>query len=341
MKTDLTAAARLRPAIPGLVMRPYRKGDAAAISDLFNRGNEADGVNWRTEPAELENWYSRGTDNFDPARDLFIAEVDDVPVAIAEVEWVDTNDGLREYRLGAVVDPAWRRRGIGRWLLRTTEEHARDLVAKKPTERPVWLGTWSADTAVGTRTLMGQEGFEPVRYFFDMVRPSLESIEEPLLPNGLELRPVAAGQLKQLWDADVEAFRDHWGGFDGSETRFELWQTDPRFDPSLFVVAWDGDEIAGGVLNEINRVENEAFKRRRGWLASVFVRRPWRRRGLARALVVRSLEVFRDRGMTSAGLGVDADNPTGALGLYTGTGFEVEFRSTAFRKPLEVAHDRD
>ncbi len=145
---------------------------------------------------------------------------------------------------------------------------------------------------------------------------------------------MSTDQLRQLWDADVEAFRDHWGGFDASESRFVEWQGDPKFDPSLFVVAWDGDEIAGGVLNEINVTENEAFGRQRGWLASVFVRRPWRRRGLARAVVARSLVVLRDRGMTSAGLGVDADNPTGALRLYEDAGFEVEDRSTAFRKPM-------
>jgi GNAT superfamily N-acetyltransferase len=112
---------------------------------------------------------------------------------------------------------------------------------------------------------------------------------------------------------------------------------DPKFDPSLFVVAWDGDEIAGAVINEINATENAAFNRQRGWLRSVFVRRQWRRRGLGKAIVLRSLQVFRDRGMTSAGLGVDADNPMGAMGLYTGTGFVTEVRSSAYRKPMETA----
>ena len=126
----------------------------------------------------------------------------------------------------------------------------------------------------------------------------------------------------------------HWGGFDDSDENFQRWTRDPKWDPSLFAIAWDGNEIAGGVINQINEAENAAFNRKRGWLASVFVRRPWRRRGLGRAVVLRSLQIFRDRGMTSAGLGVDADNPTGALGLYTGTGFEVDRRSTAYRKPM-------
>jgi ribosomal protein S18 acetylase RimI-like enzyme len=86
------------------------------------------------------------------------------------------------------------------------------------------------------------------------------------------------------------------------------------------------------VINEINETENAAFNRRRGWLRSVFVRRPWRRRGLGLAIVLRSLQVLRERGMTSAGLGVDADNPTGAVRVYERAGFEVELRSTAYRK---------
>ena len=139
-------------------------------------------------------------------------------------------------------------------------------------------------------------------------------------------------QLKQLWAADTEAFLDHWGGFDGSDEAFEEWLGEPNFDPTLYVVAWDGDEIAGGVLNGINTSENEQLGVRRGWLESVFVRRPWRRRGLAAALVARSLVLLRERGMTSAILGVDAENPTGALGVYERAGFVVATRDVCLRR---------
>jgi GNAT superfamily N-acetyltransferase len=168
-----------------------------------------------------------------------------------------------------------------------------------------------------------------------MVRPDMEEVDVPPLPDGLEVRPVAPAAYRQLWDADVEAFRDHWGGFDGSETVYQAWLKDPKFDPGLWVVAWDGDEIAGGVINTISEAENAAFNRRRGWLQSVFTRRAWRRRGLARALVGRSLVLLRERGMTSAGLGVDADNPQAATRIYEEAGFEVDTRSTAYRKPME------
>jgi len=110
---------------------------------------------------------------------------------------------------------------------------------------------------------------------------------------------------------------------------------EPDTDTDLWLIAWDGKEVAGGVWNAIYAVENEELGLRRGWLDSVFTRRAWRRRGLARALIRQSLVILRDRGMTSAALGVDGDNPTGALGLYEAAGFEIHERYTAFRKPME------
>jgi ribosomal protein S18 acetylase RimI-like enzyme len=74
-----------------------------------------------------------------------------------------------------------------------------------------------------------------------------------------------------------------------------------------------------------------------GWLDSVFTRRPWRRRGLARALVARSLVLLKEQGMAEGILGVDADNENGALGVYTDNGFVVTERFTAYRRPLEVS----
>ena len=90
------------------------------------------------------------------------------------------------------------------------------------------------------------------------------------------------------------------------------------------------------MINGIHPVENEALGLKRGWLHSVFTRRPWRKRGLANALINRSLVLLKERGMDYGVLGVDADNPTGALGLYERNGFVVEERSTAWRKPLEA-----
>jgi mycothiol synthase len=337
LRTDVAAVATAPP-LDNLALRSYRPGDEPAIAAMLNRSMEADGVPWRTDAAEMASWYSRANEKFDPARDVWLVEGRDELVAFADAEWVDTTDGLREFRLGATVDPRWRRRGIGTWLQQALEAHGRRLWETYPDrERQPMLGSWANDSEKEKIALLERFGYRPVRYFFDMLRPSLEQIDEPVLPDGLEFRPLDESELRKFWDADIEAFRDHWGGFDDSDENYERWLRDPKFDRSLVVVAWDGDEIAGGVDNHVNETENRAFNRKRGWLRSVFVRRPWRRQGVGRAVVLRSLQLLRDRGMESAGLGVDADNPTGALGLYTGTGFEVEHRSSAYRKPLEDA----
>ena len=99
-------------------------------------------------------------------------------------------------------------------------------------------------------------------------------------------------------------------------------------------MAWDGDEVAGVVQNWIWPEENAHLGVARGWLEHISVRRPWRRRGLARAITAEALRRLAAAGMTDAMLGVDADNPTGALGLYEGLGFDVEQRSQIYRLPL-------
>ena len=157
------------------------------------------------------------------------------------------------------------------------------------------------------------------------------------MPDGIEVRPVTAEHARQLWQADSDAFRDHWGGWDQSEASFLRWTESSEFQPARMIVAWDGDEIAGAVLNAVYPEENAELGLQRGWLDSVFTRRAWRRRGLARALIVRSLHLLRDEGLAQAVLGVDADNPLGAFGLYESAGFSTSDRFSAWRKPIEAA----
>src|SRR3954449_8438471 len=128
-----------------------------------------------------------------------------------------------------------------------------------------------------------------------MTRDLAEPIPDVPLPDGLEIRPVTTDVIHQIWRADVEAFKDHWGGFDDSEGSFERVLARPSTDLSLWVVAFDGNEVAGGILNAIDDEENVALGAQNGWLASVFTRRPWRRRGLASALIARSLRLLTER----------------------------------------------
>jgi mycothiol synthase len=335
MTTDTAAAAA---AIPGLVVRPYAgEADLPEIVRLTNADLAHDGVREHFTLDDFAATFRHPSDSFDAARDVLMAEIDGRAVGTVRVDWVDASDGTREYRSRGSVDPIHRRRGIGRRLLAAGEELIRANAARHDTARPRVVGMFVDELQVARSALARGAGYEPVRWFFVMERAGVDVDLPDLLslPDGLDVRPATRDDARAIWEADHEAFQDHWGGWDMSDASFLRWIESPEFQPEVAVVAWDGDEIAGAVLNAIYAEENKALGLRRGWLDSVFTRRAWRGRGLARALIGRSLRLLAERGMDTAALGVDADNPSGALGLYESSGFIVVDRGAAWRRPLE------
>jgi mycothiol synthase len=328
--------AALLPTLAGLRLRHFRGPDdfpgmAAANMAMRVACRAEESVTVET----LANQYAH-LSNSDLDRDLAIVELDGRVVGYVRVEWSDQNDGSRSYDNICFLDPAVRGRGIGTAMLRWSETRRREIASDHAADKPRWMGSETLDADDGAKRLLVAYGYRPVRTFYNMVRPTLDGVPEAVVPEGFEIRAVGLADMRAVWEADLKAFRDHWGAFDDSEEGFARFMGDPRLDPSLHSVAFAGDEVAGAVLNEIDDVENALFDRRRGLLASVFVRRPYRRRGLARALIQRSLAVLRDRGMTSAWLGVDAENPNAALQLYRSSGFAPTTSTTRYRKPLDL-----
>ena len=185
------------------------------------------------------------------------------------------------------------------------------------------------------RALIAAAGLEPVRHFFLMRRPDLDAVPDAPFPEGLEIRPVAEDQWRTIFDAENEAFRDHWGYREVTEGDYRTTYGRAELDTGLWIVAWDGDQVAGVVQNWVWPDENDRLGSSRGWLEHISVRRPWRRRGLARAMTAASLVRLREAGMAEAMLGVDSENPNGALGLYESLGFVVHSRAAAYNRPLE------
>jgi len=206
--------------VPGLRLRPYAgEPDLAEIARIENAEAEADQLPERVTVDGLAAEYGHPSASFDPARDVTIAELDGQAVAYGLRNWVDTTDGLREYRVDGSVHPAWRRRGIGTAMLTENERLQRTLAASHATPNAKVIGSWSGETQAADIALLQAAEFMPVRWFFEMTRPTLDDIPELPLPDGLEVRPITPALARRVWDADIEAFEDHWGGFDRSDVR--------------------------------------------------------------------------------------------------------------------------
>jgi mycothiol synthase len=323
------------PAIRGLRFRRYRgEADLPAMHRVHDASGTANGIEEVTTPEQFALNY-RTLVNCDPSRDMMLAEVDGELVAYTRVFWQDLVEGGRAYENFGFVHPDWRRRGLGSTMHRHNEQRIREIADGHTDVSPKWFASEAQHLDDGARTLLERDGYAAVRWFHDMMLPSLDDVAASRIPEGIEVRPVTREQYRPIWEAEAEAFRDHWGEQEWTEEDWQRFEADPQTaDPSLWRVGWDGDEIAGVIITTVPAEENERYGRRGVYVAGVSVRRPWRRRGLARALLASSLIAARTAGYTSAGLGVDAASPTGATTLYESLGFVPKRTFTAYRKPL-------
>jgi len=330
------------PAIPGLSFRGFRgEQDYANILAVIEGSKQADQVE-RSDTLENVTQYYTHLNNCDLYKDMLFIEVENKVVGYTRVEWFVNSDGEWLGFNLAFLLPEWRRKGLGKVMLRFNERRLREIAAEQIRDGTLdadgvrYFETYADNGETGKRALFLEEGYEAVRYGFDMVRPLSDPVEVTPLPEGIEVRPAQPEHYRVIWEAAEEAFLDHWNSVPGTETDYQRFLTYPNFDPSLWKVGWDGDQVAGSVLNFVNADENEEYLRKRGYTEGISVRRPWRKRGLATALITRSLKMFQEMGMTEAALAVDAQNLSGALWLYESVGFRQVKQSATYRKEVEL-----
>jgi mycothiol synthase len=333
---DFLTSATLPP-IPGLRFRHFAGPvDYAAMNDTANAAREANDVHFITPLDGFANFYEH-LEHCDKDRDLFIVEVDGSMIGYGRTWWFDEPGGSRVHEVICFLHPDWRRRGIGRAMLAALEERAAEVAREQPSRGPSLLQAGNEGEA-GAAALINGAGYQPIRHGYSMVRPNLDPVPDARLPDGLEIRPVRDEDLRAIWDADQESFRDAWGYREATERDYQLFLTEPlNQDRTLWRIAWDGDQVAGQVRGYINAEENERFGQKRGWVENISVRLPWRKRGLARALINETIAALRERGMTEGALGVDTENVSGALRLYESVGFRPVSKSTTYRKPMPSA----
>ena len=327
------------PAVHGLSARHFDQGaDYAGIAELLCVVNAHDGVDWLPSADTLRNDWTH-TDGVDLGEDVLVVELDGVVAAYVEHSW-RVRDGVGVHHLHVAVAPAIRRRGIGRALLEWAEARvATGLLAGglgADLEIPHRLSGWADLEVPDALPWATNAGYVVGGYGIMMTRPLADPIPNVDLPPGLELRPVLPEDHRAIWDADTEAFQDHRDHALRTEADYLGWFAQPDLDTSLWLVAWDGDQVAGSVLNFIFANENARLGVRRGWLEHVSVRRPWRNQGLAKALIAQSMGLLRYRGLDEAALGADAENLSGAVRIYEGLGFSRVRTGANYRKPIAV-----
>jgi mycothiol synthase len=328
--------------MPSVVYRGFRgEVDYPGMVAVLHGCAAVDGIERAEQIEDVKNTYEH-LHNCNPFTDMLFAEIDGSVIGYSRVWWsVEGSGRWIGFQFGNVL-PAWRGKGIGSELLRFNEERLTQIAmelknsGKLPADASCLLDNFTMSTETQRINLLERRDYKPVRYTFEMVRPDLENIPDLPLPEGVEVRTVKPEHLRLIWEASNEAFRDHWGYVPDPWEDFERMVNDPDHDASLWRVAWQGDQVVGMVLNFIDRDQNEIYHRERGYTENICVRRPWRKQGVAKALIAMSLKVLKERGMTEAGLGVDTENTSGALHLYESMGYHPVKNGTIYRKSLNI-----
>jgi ribosomal protein S18 acetylase RimI-like enzyme len=293
--------------------------DAAAIADVLNAHATATDRRAEESAGRVERWFE--LEDLDPAHDMFVAVEGGQIVGYADV------NALGDEREVLNVDlrvPPGRARVVER-LLAEVERRADELG-----DSGARLRAFANERDDDYRAALSRHGFEVVRSSFTMEIDLETSAEEPVWPSGLASRPFEPGEERSVYDAYVEAFADHWGFVAESFPDWCTWNLGPSRDTSLWRLVEVDGEIAALCMSTPSRGDDQTI----GWVGVLAVRRPWRRRGLARALLLESFRLFRSLGRQRAGLGVDSENTTGAMALYEGVGMRATSRSDTWERRL-------
>jgi ribosomal protein S18 acetylase RimI-like enzyme len=325
------APAELQPApVSGIVWRAATVDDVDAITELSAAMAAVDHPDWTEPREEIEELLTLSF--VDVARDTLIGESEGRAVAFGQaLASFEPETIVRSMLLGG-VHPEFRGRGIGRSLLAWLEGRARQQLAASGLSLPGWVIAHSQDRNPGAARLFDRAGFDTARYFAQLERPLDTPIPDLELPEPLRLVNASLELSEATRAAKNAAFRDHWGSQPTPKEPWDNFMTAATRRLDLSYLALDGDEVVGLVIVDVNEDDWVRQGYEGSYISLVGVISRWRRRGVAPALLAATLRASRDAGMTRIALDVDSENPTGALGLYTGMGFSAVTTSRAHLK---------
>ncbi|MHB0989504.1 MAG: GNAT family N-acetyltransferase [Bellilinea sp.] len=322
-----------------LSLQPVTEADYAEVVELINASDRSFvGHNIVTLNVFVTDL---NTLDLNPATDTCVVRASDgEPMAYAEF-WAGAEPHVRMF--GFVrIHPQHKCEGAGTAISRWLESRAMQELAKAPEGLRVTLGMRAYAVQPNARAFLERCGYKHVRSNYRMTIGLNGSIPEPVFPAGIVLRIIQPDEadLRRALQAEQEAFLDHYGVipelFDTYfERRKNMLLHDETVDLSACFMALDGEQVAGVDFNAISLADDQET----GWVGTLSVRRPWRKQGLGLALLRNAFREMHQRGRKRVGLYVDAENLTGALGLYQQAGMHVQYETRYFEKELRPGKD--
>jgi mycothiol synthase len=307
----------------GYILRHPAPGDAPAVQAVLDAAESADTGEPRRHENDIATEWRSPQCHVDS--DWWVAVADDDTMAAVAWVWPLT---AGEVTADHYVHPDHRGRGLGEALLDTIEARAAELPSHTSEGAVRHLVVWCEDSGAERRASLQRRGFAAVRQYFEMAIDLRGELTAPSWPPGIGARGFRRGvDDRTVYEADLEAFAEHHLYEPRDYDEWRLFHADaPGGDITLWWLAWDGDDLAGFVIP----IEGD----RGAFIDDLAVRKPWRGRGLGRALLLAAFAVLRDRGQTAARLVVDAQNVTNAVRVYEAAGMHVSRRFDVMQKPL-------
>ncbi len=290
-------------------------------------------------PETIQNEW--GSPGFDPLTDIrLVFSPENKLVGYVEV-WDTANPPVHPW-VWWCVHPDHIVNGVGSYLLNWAENRAREAIPRCPSDSRVAFRSGTNQEILPAKERMEKHGMVNIRHNFQM-RINMETPPpEPVWPDGISLKvfDLEKDDLAEVYRADTESFRDHFGfvenPFEEGLQRFEHFMTaEEGYAPGFWFLAMASDQsgseqIAGICLNRKHSYEDPEV----GWVSTLGVLRPWRKRGIGLALLLHSFRKYYRRGFRKVGLGVDAKNLTGALGLYKKAGMHIHRQFDLYEKEI-------
>jgi len=319
----------------GFTARGANMNDIEPTMELFNRWSRS--VIGRDEFTNIESirneWKFPGAD---PAEDIRLVFAPNGEM-VGYIEVWTTAKPLVHPELWGRVDPRYEDMGIGTWMLHWAEQRALHALPSVPDKLRFAPRVGTYRQAEKAKKLFEDMGYHHIRSTYHMLIEMDAPVPEPEFPEGITLRTYnPETDLEVVHRAKIDSFRDHFGfvdePFEEGLKRFKHFWLNEGFDPTLLFLAMDGNEIAG-----INLCRPHSFyDPDMGWVGSLGVRRQWRKRGIGLALLRHSFNEFYRRDKRKVGLGVDAQNLTGALRLYENAGMHIHNAFDLYEKEIRA-----